>query len=637
MSRDAIRKQIASKIARGMRADFGALHTGGFLDAQRRGEELSDSVPGMLSEEARKLLDIREHSELDPGQQYWHRDYAGDMLGFIRDVMGLRHPRTGKLQMWAFQRHLVSALMEHRLVAVTSSRSTSKTHTLGHLIPAFLYTEPSRVIVVGPTMRQITKGVFSEARAFMGKSLRPLYTADGRTSSKEIRIDERHWAIALPASNPENMRGFHASPQVPGDPDADAMSDEDLAWFAEQGEDDSTRILIVVDEASGVNAAALRVLRGMMTKPNVYVIMTGNPTLGADDDHDYVRAFRTGSRYHRIRVSSVPCGEFPAPSGIEYDKEFDRVPNYLVSSEEVAAARREYLPTDPIFLADWAGTFASGSAFSNVVPRLALEAAVDSDFAHLRPLGPRMGVDIGTGNPDPCVAVLYFDGVKMAQHMWAPSSDDQSGQVTTAEIIERLAIKWGRELAEVEHPAGDSLRGSLGLTHWSGDAVPSGQISIDDSGMVGVCDILAARGIMVDRVNFAKSAEGQWRDLVGVQRFLNIRTEMHWVMRRGLQEGVFVIPRTFTQSWAEATWTRFERTYDGKGPIIKLEPKDNVRKRNSGASPDTFDADILAVRQFNEGGFFGQTGAKMQTTKSRRKRGLVGGTKLSGGATFGSG
>ena len=566
----------------------------------------------------------------------WFTEYEGRELEFIRDKLGLKHPRTGVLQMWEFQRYLVESLMKYRRVAVTSSRSTSKTHTLGHLVPAVLWTQRSRVIIVGPTLRQIVKGVMSEARQVIANSPTPLKLESGKTSTNEIRIDERHWALALPARNPENMRGFHASPPVPGDPDGDGLNAADIEWLEAQGEDESTRVFIIIDEASGVDPAALRVLRGMMTKPNVYVIMTGNPTLGADDDHDYVRAFKDGSGWHRIRVSSVPAEEFPPPPGIGYDRVFDQVPEYLVSAEEIAKARREYAPTDPIFLADWAGTFAAGSAFASVVPRSALEAAAASAFRSLRALGPSMGVDIGTGSPDPCVASLFFDGVKVGEHTWAPSADDQAGQVTTADMIEALALKWGRDLGAMQHPAGAELATELGLTEWDGQPIPANTISIDDSGMVGVCDILGARGFMVDRVNFAKSAEGQWRDIVGVQRFTNVRTEMHWVMRRGLQEGVFVIPERFSSSWAEATWTRFERTFDGKGPVIKLEPKDNVRRRNGGNSPDTFDADILATRMHREGGFFGQEGAPTITPVSRRKRGLVGGRRLGGPGSLGS-
>ena len=485
--------------------------------------------------------------------------------------------------LWEFPRHFVEMLFEHRRVAVTSSRSTAKTYTCGQIGAAFFLTRPSRVMVVAPTLRQATKGVMSELRAAIGRMPDP--PAFAANNAAELRFDDRHWVMCLPSRDPDSMRGFHASPSIPSDPDSDEMTSIDVAAIQEAGDDTSTPLLLIIDEAASVQADAYRVLRGMMTKPHVYVVLTGNPTLGADEDHDYVRAFREGSRYHRIRVSSVPEHEVPTPDGIEYDEVFDRVPAYLVAPDEIDSARREMSADDPIFIADWAGTFASGSNGWNVVPRTALLAALATNYANLRPLGPRIGVDIGTGSPDMCVASLFVDGVKRCEHVFAPDRDDLEGQVTIASTIMALAAKWGEEI-EGRAPGGSS---------WDGSPIPGSRISIDDSGLVGVGDILSSRGYHVDRVNFARKASGMHRDLVGTQRFSNMRTEMHWVARRGLQEGVFVIPAEFTRSWEEATWTQYERAYDAKGPVIKLEPKERVIKRHK-RSPDTFDADILAMR-----------------------------------------
>lgn len=468
------------------------------------------------------------------------------------------------------------------------------------------------MILIGPTMGQIVRGAMSEARNAMSRAPVEFQTLTGSTSQKEIRIDERHWAACLASRNPDTLRGYHASPPVPSDPDDDQLSEQDLEWLEEQGEDDSTRMLILIDEAAAVNPEAYRVLRGMMTKPNVYVVLTGNPMLGVDDDHDFVKAFREGSRYFRIRVSSVPESEVPTPDGIVYDRVFDHVPEYLVAPDEIAAAKRELSSTDPIFVSDWAGTFSTGSSDLRVIPRSALSAAIASAGANLRPLGPRIGVDIGTGRPDMSVASLFFDGVKVADHVFAPTSDDEAGQVTIADTIMQLAAEWG---ADLEAIAGDDSwpwRSS-----WDGAPIPGDRVSIDDSGLSGVADVLGSRGFLVDRVNFAKGPEGQWRDLVGTQRCVNIRSEMHWVMRRGLQEGVFIIPEDFRRSWEEAGWTEYRRDFDSIGPVVKLEGKDKVVARH-GRSPDTFDADLLACRD-TAGARVSTTGAP-PLTPTRRQR-----------------
>lgn len=584
-------------------------------------------------EHARKL---RVRLGLDPGHaehgRPWYpefRDQPGEDPGdgaqrLIRDLLQLKHPRTGVLQMWRFQKALIGELYAHKKVAVTSSRSTSKTHTLGHLAAAFLLQEPSRVLIVTPTMRQGIKGVMGEMRAALTRATDAIPFAANNAS--EVRLDERHWAMVLPSRDPDAMRGFHASPDLPGDPDADTLSEEDIAWMEEQASDTSTRLLVIVDEAPGVPSDAFNVLSGMFTKPNVYGVLSGNPTLGADDDHDYVRAFRSGSSWRRLRVSSLDPAEFPAPSSIEYDATFWPVPEYLVQPSDIEAALAQYGRDEPILISDWAGTFPTGSSAWNVVPRTALEAALAAGRTQLQPLGPRIGVDIGTGSPDLCCASLFVDGEKRTEHLWAPEKDDQEGQLTIAMTIKALAAKWGAEIEGV----------GPGRSRWDGSPIPGDRISVDDSGLVGVCDILAGQGVYVDRVNFARRASGQWRELVGTQRFTNIRTEMHWVARRGLQEGVFRIPQQFTRSWSQAQWTRFERSFDSKGPVIKLESKDQVVKRH-GHSPDTWDADILAMRRPALDTIAVQTGGFVVTPTSGQpiRNGRLRPTKLKGGRRIG--
>ena len=222
-----------------------------------------------VAQRAHRLLDEQSFSP-------WFTDYQGRELEFIGDILGLRHARTGKTQLWAAQRAIVDALFKHRFVSVLSARSTGKTFTSGVLIPTFFYTAPSRVLVTGPGMRQITKLSWSEART---RILGATQKLPGELLHSELRIDDRHYAICIPSKNPEHLRGFHAGVTVPGDPDSDSLAPEDLEEMLD-GLDDATRMLIIVDEPEAVPAETFRILRGSFNKPNVYCCMTGNPSLG---------------------------------------------------------------------------------------------------------------------------------------------------------------------------------------------------------------------------------------------------------------------------------------------------------------------------------------------------------------------
>jgi hypothetical protein len=524
----------------------------------------------------------------------WFTEYQGRELDFIGDVLGLRSAVTGKVQLWAAQRAIIEAVFKHRFVSVLSCRSGGKTFSSGVLTPTFFYTAPSRVLVTGPGMRQITKLSWAETRARIAAAPVKL---PGEVLHTELRLDDQHYAICIPSKDPEHLRGFHAGVSVPGDPDADILSPDDLAHMIE-GTDDATRMLVVIDEPEAVPAETFRVLQGMFNKSNVYCLMIGNPTLGRDEqDHEYVRSVQPDSGWHTIKISAF--GEDEYEDDITYDQVFDHVPEYLVSKDALDKARRTLEPQDPIFLSDYLGQFPSGSTSKMVVPRSALESAMLTWTERKRPLGPRMGVDIGTGGADPCVAVMYMDGEKIVEHEWRPDSDDSEAQVTIASTIQGLAVRWGADLGE-------------GDWDWDGQPIPGERVSIDASGMVGVADILSSRGYHVDAVNFGSRAPGQWTSIVGTERFKNTRVEMHWVARRGLQEGVFRIdPIKFPRSWQQATWTMFERRSDGYGSMVSLEPKDRVKARH-GRSPDNWDADILAMRETTGGRMFGQLGGKMR-------------------------
>ncbi|MEL6716333.1 MAG: hypothetical protein AAFP86_21320, partial [Planctomycetota bacterium] len=165
---------------------------------------------------------------------------------------------------------------------------------------------------------------------------------------------------------------------------------------------------------------------------------------------------------------------------------------------------------------------------------------------------------------------------------WSPPSDSPSAQVDIARHIAVLAVRWGKMIHDLYPEA------------WDGSPIIGQRLSIDDTGLSGVADILFERGVEVHRVVFSASPTGAYRELTGVQRFANVRAEMAWGLRRGLQTGQRMIPERFRRSWQQLPWTLFERKADSLGSVIQLEPKEKVIARH-GRSPDTADADMLAA------------------------------------------
>ncbi len=528
----------------------------------------------------------------------WFTEYQGRELDFIRDILGQRTYK-GAISLWEAERYIVEALFEHRFVSVFSARGTGKTFTAGVLVPTFFYTAPSRVVTISRTGAQIKEQVWAE----INKVVRTNERLPGRKLTTKLEISPNNpkcVALGMCARDPDAVRGYHASPVMGGDPDADDLTAEDLEHVLDDS-DDSIRLLLIVDEAQGIPEEVYRSLAGMFNKPNTYCLLIGNPTLGLDDDVEYVRSLtHPSSHYHTVKISAFPETQFPDDT--RYDKVFDRVPRKLIDEPTLERVLKVYDDQDPVFLADWLGQFSPGSTSAQVVTRAILEGApgVWQD----RAIGPRIGLDIGTGKPDPCVATLAVNGKVVAVHEWRPAADDDAGQVSIVDEVVALCTKWGRQVRDV-----------YGEKVWDGRALfGSERLSIDDSGLVGVGDILASRGVDSDRVNFASRADGHWFEYTKPERFANVRAEMHWVARRGLQEGLFCVPDDdrFRRTRQQAQWTHYFRDDDKRGPILKLEPKEKVIARH-GRSPDHWDSAVLAFREARQAFTMGSFGAPHQS------------------------
>lgn len=536
-------------------------------------------------ETALRRRGIGANAEEDRGP--WLREYSGRELEFARDVLGYEYaPGLPYVSLWNAQRACVEELFEHRRVAVRGSRKCGKSETLGGaIIPTFMSIEPSVVLLLAPTVEQAKDIIWAKTVSRFNTAKRRL---PGRMLKESWRVTEECYAKIIAAKTPENVRGYHAGTRPPIDFD---LTDEQLAEIeaaVAASSSSGRRLLIAIDEAQAIPEDTYRVLEGMTAGENVYVYIQANPYLGIDDDLAFVRAHRPESSYRTIKVCCVSDAEVVRrggrPDPLQADRVFDRVPRELVPEEWIETQFRQFGLEDSFILSDVLGRFLTGTTEDLVIPRQALEAALEYE-ERPRKLGPRIGVDLGFSH-DSCVAVLVMHGRVVALYEWLPDRDDREAQRSIAGKIEELMHVWGQQIGKA-YP-----------DDWNGQPISGGRVSIDDSGLVGVCDILFGDGIQVDRVAFGAGEEGQWIDVVGDMRFKNVRAEMYWSARRLLQEGIAQVPRgdRYYQLWRQAAWVHFEREAGEHGPLVKIEPKEKIKERH-GRSPDHLDAFVLALRE----------------------------------------
>ena len=560
-------------------------------------EEFSQGLIGRLWAEssASSCLGAKAKTDANP----WFTEYQGRELDFVGDVLGQQHPRTGAISMWEMQRYSIEALFRERFLATRGPRKVGKSHLIGSGVSTFFWTAPSRVLILSPGLEHNRDVAWSSIHRSISDSKTEL---PGEINKTAVRLGADHYIVAATARNEGRTRGYHSGMFMPGDPDGDAMTAEDLI---EQERSDTIRLLVVMDEAQHPDMEpAHKALDGLTGGDNVYIWKFGNMyPLGLDDDHGFIRAHKRKSRYHRIHVSWHEEDRDELEPGSD---KFFIPPGHMrtrpATEQWIAQMKRDYGEDSPLYLSDVRGMPSEGSHEDLCVTRSMLTAALLK--TPTVKTGPRMGVDLGF-KKDPCVASLFFNGVKIARHEWLPSSDDLEAQETIATEIAWLAREWGIMLHE-KYP-----------DEWAHQGITGDRISVAATGLVGVPGNLAKRGLYVDRVDFGSKAQGHHADLVGEHLFLNTRAEMYWCARRLLQEGRVQIPEKYQGSWQQAQWTRFERETKGGGVTIKMEKKIDVKARH-GRSPDDWDADVLAMRETMGGGLM--LGGRKSGTGKRNSR-----------------
>jgi hypothetical protein len=484
-----------------------------------------------------------------------HAKYDGDLPRFCTEVLGHKQ--------WEFQKYLQRALMQHRFVMVCGPRKNSKTHTAAEIVVAMMCTGPTTVLTTSGSQRQVEYGLWQKIRAFHANARQAL---PGKPHGFKWEIAPEWYALGFSAGDAGTVQGFHAGVDL--ERDAEDTGELKLATASEalyKIERTAHRLLIVLDEAAEIDKEILERLEGSMAGKNVYVLAQCNPTFDENSDHPTARWWRRGSSWHRIHVAGE---ELPNPNWEPHaaDKCFHGIPEEIQPADWRRAMVKSH-GIDSAFTRVFVyGLPATVDLDRALIPRALLESCADlpqeGEDRHI-------GVDIGGGGSDPSVAYLWIGNTIAARHEWR-SPDTMA----TVGVILELMSAWG----DASGP------------------VPAAHVHVDATGLgKGVADRLKQTGHQVDAVDFGASPRYGWKQLTGQTLFRNMRGEMHWTLRRLLEEQRAAIPRKYSELWRQACWYSYNFREAARGSMAELgESKDEIRERY-GRSPDDLDACILGL------------------------------------------
>ena len=188
---------------------------------------------------------------------------------FAKHVLGV--------EPWGKQRDILSAIAHNRKVAVRSCNGAGKTFTAAVAVLWWLMSYDNAIVITtAPSERQV--------KELLWREIRQLYmprrdTIGGKLTRTRLDFASNRYAYGFSTNTEDRFQGFH-----------------------------SGNILVIVDEASGVDEFIYYAISGILTTQNAKLLLIGNPHGLAGTFYDAFHKNRKG--YHTVHISAFDTPAF---------------------------------------------------------------------------------------------------------------------------------------------------------------------------------------------------------------------------------------------------------------------------------------------------------------------------------------
>lgn len=238
--------------------------------------------------------------------------------------------KTFDIDLWSKQREILSALDEHKRVAVKSGHGVGKSFTAAVVAARWIATHPpdeTLVVTTAPSARQV--------HAILWEDIRKLHRK-GKLQGEVQRSD--NWLIG------DTLVGFGRKPQ---DYDRHAFQGLHRKY-----------VLVVIDEACGIDEWLWIAAMAITTGAHCRILAIGNP----DDPSSYfAKVCKPDSGWHTIKISVLDSPNFTGEKGPPAWRDTLTDQSYLDDM------RREVGEDSPMWVSKILGEFPEVDEFS-VIP-----------------------------------------------------------------------------------------------------------------------------------------------------------------------------------------------------------------------------------------------------------------------------
>lgn len=312
-------------------------------------------------------------------------------------------------------------------------------------------------------------------------------------------------------------------------------------------------LLVILDEACGIPETLWTAVETVATTSNNRILAIGNP----DDPNSHFRRLCQGAPgWKSFKIS---CFDSPLFTGETVPGDPDYFVGKLTDQAWAEARRLEWGEDNPLYISKVLGEFPTDHPWSVIRMTDLYACRIAEPRTKEEQLPVELGIDVGGGGDE--TVIRERRGI-VAGREWREHSD-------RPETIARLVLHALRE---------------TGATRVKIDAIGIGR------GLVGELRNLRDLG--------AHNA-----DIIGVQvserasdpnTYANLRAELWWeVGRMAAEQRIMDLSRMENADGTIAQLLEPSYTHDPRGRI-KIEPKEDMRKRTGGRSPDSAEALLLA-------------------------------------------
>lgn len=480
---------------------------------------------------------------------------------FIKDILGAN--------IWEMQELIAQSVFKYSITAVKTCNAVGKSFIAARIVVAFLFLHPGSVVVTtAPTWRQVIDVLWREIATTV--KLAPYKLTSKEVTQAGLNLDSDWYAVGLSTKYPENFFGYHAD-----------------------------HILVVVDEAGGVPELVFKGVKAITPNANARVLYIGNPT---NPDGTFADAFKN-PRIKQFTISAFDTPNFTAnnirdvddllklftpPEGVD-ELEFYatvranlKMPYPALIDPGVIYERYHEWGTDsPAWQALVMGEFPSQSELSLIPVDQVMFAMGEMDkvdegtgktFAELSgvsiPDGPQeYGLDMARFGSDRTVLTPRRGGWVQQQISWSKADLVESAN-KVIQIIDPIETVSTIKIDDTGNGGGTTDS----LNHQKSDK------GIGEPYLYTVMPF-----------NFANSAQNK-------VKFYDITSELYWNLKIWFSKKKISLPYD-KELFNELVGRRWSLV----GGKIKVESKDEYKKRTGGKSPDKSDSLALAFARSKPG------------------------------------